>query len=210
MQIMKILIEWFSCERSIYSLFPKYLGVVFAYFFGNSTTLIQVFSSSLESMIWNKNLIRHLTGIVLLLTLVACSPAVPPETKAAISTLKGINSKLDVGLNFAGYADALQNAKVAVDQSIEADPKSKNNQVLKKVMSGHLAALQLWRCNLENNWTYQNQCRKTTYETLIYPLYPELEVELKKQDSNLIDHDKILNIMWKYAEKDLNTLKNNY
>lgn len=147
--------------------------------------------------------------------LVACSSAPTPETKAAISALKGLNSKLDVGINLGGYAEALRDAKVAVDRAIESDPKSKNNQVLEKVMNGHLAALELWRCNLESSLSQTTKCRDEIYETVIFPLYPEVQkkVEPEKQTFGnsysyyLVNHDEVLQILWQLSETELNLLE---
>ena len=155
---------------------------------------------------------------VITFALVACSSAPSPETKTAISALKGLNSKLDVGINMVGYAEALRETKVAVDQAIEAEPKSKNTQVIKKVMDGHLAALQLWRCNLEStryDTDAPDKCRNTVYETLIFPSYPELQKKVEQEKSTYssgtyiynVNHDAVLQILWQQAESDLNSLE---
>jgi Tfp pilus assembly protein PilF len=93
-------------------------------------------------MNWNKSFINAINSAIVF-ALIACSSKPIPETQAAILTLKGLNSKLDVGINLVGYADELRDANVVVDQALESDPKSKNNQVMEKVMDLHLAALEL-------------------------------------------------------------------
>jgi hypothetical protein len=166
-------------------------------------------------MILSKSFIKHWLCGTIAFVLVACSSAPPPETKAAISSLKGLNSKLDVGINLGGYAEALRDTKVAVDRAIESDPKSKNNQVLEKVMNGHLAALKLWRCSLEEDYDAENECRTKIYETVIFPLYPEVQkkVEPEKWTSSsdnsyyyLVNHDEVLQILWQLSETELNLL----
>lgn len=167
-------------------------------------------------MAWSKSFVKHWLYGAIALTLVACSSTPLPETKAAISSLKGLNSKLSVGINIQEYADALQDAKATVDRAIEADPKSKSNPVIKKAMDGHLAALKLWRCSTEDtqdDLLAQDKCRNNVYETVIFPLYPEIQnkIEPLKQTrgSSYIysaDHDAVLQFLWKSSETDLNSL----
>ncbi|ELS00125.1 hypothetical protein [Gloeocapsa sp. PCC 73106] len=186
---------------------------------------------------------RHYIGAAIGFALVACSSAPSPETEAAISALeelnskspeteaaisalKGLNSKLDIGLNFVEYTDALRDGKVIIDQAIEADPKSKTNQVVQKVMNAHIAALELWRCRIKGSEYVQGKCTKEVCETLIFPLYPEIKEILEFQLTfaaieegpvdnakyadiayYLLDYEKVLQHLWYLNEEELNSLE---
>lgn len=160
----------------------------------------------------SKSFVRYWIYCIITFALIGCSSAPPPETQAAILSLKGLNSKLSVGINIGEYVDALQDVKVTVDRSIEVDPKSKSNLVIKKAMSGHLAALGLWRCKTEDIH-YQDECKNNVYETVIFPLYPELQKEIEPRKETIgsryiysVDHDAVLQLLWKSSETDLNSL----
>ena len=153
----------------------------------------------------------------MLLILAACSSSPSPETQAALSGLKGLNSKLDVGMNIADYAVALRDAKVLVDRASETDPKSQNNEIFQKIMNGHLAALKLWRCDLEDSqylYSAKEKCRVAVYETAIFPLYLEVKNKVepnKKTYSNgeynyAVDNNKVIQLIWSLIEKDVNSL----
>lgn len=166
-------------------------------------------------MNWKKFLKRYGITSAMIFALIACSSKPTPETKEAISILKGLNSKLDVGINIVGYADALRDTKVAVDQAIESEPKAKDNQVIEKVMDLHLAALELWHCKTEYDYAAQNKCRNNVYETVIFPLSPEVQmkIEPEKQTAGFsytyyaVDHDNVLQLLWGLAETELNSLE---
>jgi hypothetical protein len=162
---------------------------------------------------------------VIVFALLSCSSKPTHETQAAILTLKGLNSKLNVGINLVGYADELREAKVVVDQALESDSESQNNQVMEQVMDLHLAALKLWRCDNTDDDPMESiikghakdECRNNVYETVIFPLSPTLqkEIEPKKSirnsyfpDSYYYDfgHDIVLQVLWELAEEELNSL----
>lgn len=70
-------------------------------------------------MILNKCSLRYWISGCVSFMMVSCSTGPSTETKAAISKLKEIESKIEIGVNISDYKSAVADAKVLVDQAIE-------------------------------------------------------------------------------------------
>ena len=148
-------------------------------------------------------------------TLMACSSGPKPETTAAITALKALNSKVTVGINIQDYATAVRDTKVAFDRAVEADSKSKDNVNLKEAMDSHLAALALWRCDFEDDTLATYKCRNNAYENTIFILNSKIKdsVESKKAflDSSFyfykVDDNKVIKFLWQSSESSLDFIK---
>lgn len=166
-------------------------------------------------MILNKRSLRYWINSCASFMVVSCSTELSTEIKAAISELKEIESKIEIGVNISDYKSAVADAKVMVDRAIETNPTSETNQKIKKSLDGYISALELWRCKFiserYDNWA-SDKCRTNVYETVIFKQYPKLKAQIEPYKSEYsstlsvysVNHDEVIQKLWVLSSTELN------
>ncbi|MDM3847038.1 MAG: hypothetical protein PT116_18895 [Aphanizomenon gracile PMC638.10] len=157
------------------------------------------------------------TYLSLSISLIACSNTESKENlekeKIALTSLKKLHSKIELGINIKDYSESLQEAKFAVEQ-ITVD--SESSKLMKSSLERHILALNWWRCDLEG---YDNdkdvQCRDALLPDIFQksPLVkskaePLIEKSEQTYKSRAIDKNAILQLIWLESQKDLVNAEN--
>jgi hypothetical protein len=174
---------------------------------------------------------RFNTAIMLILFAIVI-PIIAHSQSAtdAYKSLKKLESKIEIGINYKDYSTALGDINYEVKEfleSREAKKKPKLAESLERVMTHHKNAMTVWKDSsltdifdmpagiikiVDNDGIVhfkRGEVDKNSFESYILKSYPEIEkaYNIGKKSGKEIRVGEVLNIIWNAASFDLKNVK---